>query len=253
MNVNKLFEFAINLGELMLINGAETYRVEDTLNRILSVSNLSTIDSVVMPTVIFATIGDDSIQSISVVKRVHRRGVHLNKVALANDLSRRFCSNSISLDNAISELKEIEKKSVLPVGKQIVTIGVMCGSFSFLFGATLLDMVAAFLVGLILGIIQTLLRNITRTNLVINVIGGATIALFSVFFNQYLHIGSHLDLIIVGSMMPLVPGVAITNAIRDTIQGDYLSGLSRAADAFVIAAGIAVGVGTVLKVFYLLS
>ena len=49
-----------------------------------------------------------------------------------------------------------------------------------------------------------------------------------------LPLGQHLDPIIIGSIMPLVPGVAITNAIRDTIQGDLVAGNSRATEAFLI-------------------
>ena len=46
--------------------------------------------------------------------------------------------------------------------------------------------------------------------------------------------------------MLLVPGLAITNAIRDTIAGDYVSGVARAADAFLCAVAIAVGAGFVM-------
>jgi uncharacterized membrane protein YjjP (DUF1212 family) len=255
MNYRKLFKFAVSVGELMLVNGAETYRVEDTINRILETSNLTTVDSIVMPTAIFATLDDDTIQSISFVKRVHRRGVHLNKVALANDLSRQFCSGNLTLNEAFQLLNEIEQQRAYPKLIDIVSKGVIGGSFAFLFGATFWNIPAAFFVGVILGITQQLLNKVTRLSLVISMLGGVVIAFFSIIITYYLpsNFDFDFDLIIVGSMMSLVPGVAITNAIRDTIQGDYLSGLSRTADAFIVAAAIAVGVGSVLKVFYLLT
>ena len=52
-----------------------------------------------------------------------------------------------------------------------------------------------------------------------------------------------MDTVIVSSLMPLVPGVAITNAVRDTLQGDYISGSARMLEAFLKAASIALGVG----------
>ena len=55
--------------------------------------------------------------------------------------------------------------------------------------------------------------------------------------------GMNLDVVIISSIMPLVPGVAITNAVRDILQGDYMSGNARVLEAFLTAAGIAVGVG----------
>ena len=56
-----------------------------------------------------------------------------------------------------------------------------------------------------------------------------------------------LDKVIIGGIIPLVPGVALTNGIRDVANCDYLSGTIRAIDAVLIAAGIALGVGLVLK------
>jgi len=63
--------------------------------------------------------------------------------------------------------------------------------------------------------------------------------------------GSHFDLIVVSSVMPMVPGVAITNAIRDTLHGDLISGVARTLDAFIVAASIAAGVGIVLSLLIL--
>ena len=48
--------------------------------------------------------------------------------------------------------------------------------------------------------------------------------------------------------MPLVPGVAITNAVFDTLHGDYLSGTARMLEAFVTAAAVAMGIGIGLGV-----
>ncbi len=59
-----------------------------------------------------------------------------------------------------------------------------------------------------------------------------------------------MDIIIIGSIMSLVPGVAITNAMRDTISGDFISGLSRGMEAVFSALAIAFGVGLILNVYF---
>ncbi len=56
------------------------------------------------------------------------------------------------------------------------------------------------------------------------------------------------DLIVIGGIMPLVPGMAITNAIRDVIAGDLLSGTSRGLEAALTSAAVAMGVVIVLAV-----
>ncbi len=64
-----------------------------------------------------------------------------------------------------------------------------------------------------------------------------------------LNICANLDKTIIGSIMLLVPGLTITNAIRDTIAGDLLSGITKAAEAFLVAISIAVGTGAILSLF----
>ncbi|MDD5934598.1 MAG: threonine/serine exporter family protein, partial [Clostridiales bacterium] len=62
--------------------------------------------------------------------------------------------------------------------------------------------------------------------------------------------GIHGDMepIIAGSIMPMLPGVALTNAFRDTLQGDYVSGTARLVEAIVIAVSLAIGIGAGLAV-----
>jgi len=253
MEHKKLFNFAISIGDIMLRNGAETSRVEDTINRILKTSQFTTVESFVTPTGIFATLDDPSIDMITYVKRVHKRDIHLYKVALANDLSRRFCSGSISLDEAYEQLNQIKEEP--PYNEYILMIakGLASGFFTIVFGGKLVDMIVSMIVGFVLAISQMILSKYETSKFFTDIIGGSIIALTAIVFYHYIGLGTNFDLIVVGAIMPLVPGVAITNAIRDTIQGDFISGVSRTADAFIVATSIAVGVGIVLKLFYVLT
>jgi hypothetical protein len=57
----------------------------------------------------------------------------------------------------------------------------------------------------------------------------------------------NLDIIIISALMPLFPGTAFTNGIRDTLKGDYVSGLAKIAEALVIA--VSLGLGVALGLF----
>lgn len=253
MDYKKLFNYAISTGEVMLRNGAETSRVEDTINHILKTSHLQTVESFVTPTGLFATLDDPTIDFISYIKRVHKREVNLHKVALANDLSRRFCKGQIGIDEAIVKLDEIIK--LKPYSPWIINLakGFGAGAFTVVYGGDIWDMLVACVIGFLLGCTQWVLYQLGAYKFFVDIIGGAVIGLLAILGTQFIPIGNHFDLIVVGGIMPLVPGVAITNAIRDTIQGDFLSGISRTADAFTVAASVAVGVGIVLRVFYMLG
>ena len=111
------------------------------------------------------------------------------------------------------------------------------------------DALAALVSGLCLGAANFFLDKTRTSKFFQLLLGSFVIGLASIFLNRCLHIGDSLNLIIIGAIMPLVPGVAITTAIRDVINGDLVSGVSRAADAFITAALIAAGVGFALKLY----
>jgi uncharacterized membrane protein YjjP (DUF1212 family) len=249
MNHKLLFNTALLAGEIMLRNGAETYRVEDTINRILAMSNFKVIESFVTPTGIFATLDDPSIEMITFVKRVNNRTIHLNKIALVNDLSRKFCSQSLCLEDTYEQLLAIQSEP--PYHPIILTIAIAlaAGFFSLVFGGNIYDFGVSVLNGFALSLIQMFLRHYGVSRFFVDLFGSMSIAIITVLMVYLIPLGQNMDIIIIGSIMPLVPGVAITNAVRDTIQGDLLSGVSRGLESLIVAISIAVGVGTGLTLF----
>lgn len=247
MSRKKVFDFALELGEIMLRNGAETYRVEDTMTRILKVTGCADTEVFVTPTGIFATLNNEDMEALSYTKRVNHRTLHLYKVSLANELSRSFCRGELSVDDARLQLKSIRAEaSYSPVMVVIATVGAS-GAFTYLFNGTHLDALCSGLIGLIVGILVVVLKRLEFSKFFIDLFGGIIIAALGLLLHKGLGMGLHFESIIAGSIMPFVPGVAITNAIYDTIQGNLLSGISRATEAVIIAASLAAGIGVVLS------
>ena len=54
---------------------------------------------------------------------------------------------------------------------------------------------------------------------------------------------------IIGMLMNLVPGIALTNAMREFIASDLISGMIKFAEAVITAIGIAIGVVVSLAIF----
>ncbi len=244
-----LFKFAIKAGEIMLRNGAETYRVEDTIERILRTQDLEIVESFVTPTGIFATMDEEDGETVTVVKRVRKRTIHLHKVALINHLSRQFVEGSLTLEEASQTLQEIESRKPYPPAIMIMSIGLAASFFTVVFGGSLRDFCSSLLIGIFLALLQQGFYNSRVSRFLVDLLGGSLIAVFALLFVNT-GLGAQLDKIIIGSIMPLVPGVAITNAVRDTIEGDLVSGISRGVEAFFIAVSIAAGVGIVLKIWF---
>lgn len=243
MNYKKLVEVALLAGEIMLASGAETYRVEDTITRILSVSGLQTAEAIVTGMAISVTLADEEECMISSVRRIGERATDLGKVYKVNTVSRQFCSCQIGVDEAYRELKQI--KATKPYGsfqKFLGNLGTVM-FFAVLLGGSYHDFAFATINGLIVALGLFGLGKIRLNTFFTNLLCACAVAVTSAFVQQILKVPISLDVVISGSILPLVPGVAITNAIRDTLQGDYMSGGARAIEAFVMATSIAIGIG----------
>lgn len=243
----ELVEVAVRAGEIMISSGAETHRVEDTITRILETSGFSQAEAFVLPTGITVTLSDEKEQTLSVTRRVLSGTSNLSRVYCANNVSRDFCAGKITLDEARDRLEKIRVEHANSVLVKIIGTMLATGAFAVLFGGSLLDGLAAMICGLFVGLENYYLRKFIGRDFLCDVFCAATItittAVIAYFAGKTSMIGIHPQYIIVGGIMPLVPGVAITNAIRDVLQGDFISACARLVEAFMIAAAVAVGVG----------
>jgi uncharacterized membrane protein YjjP (DUF1212 family) len=236
-------------GEIMLQSGAETYRVEDTMSRILKTSGLERTEAFVTPTGIFLTLGDSSIDSISLVKRVENRVTNLSYIYEVNNISRNLCDYVISLEEAHTKLKTI--KNSKQYGNSIYYISTILAALSFtvLLGGSWLNCLIAGLNGSLTVLTIVEMKRIKINIFIKNMVASILIALNSMIALHLFGSAIQLDMLIGGYIMPLLPGVALTNAIRDTLQGDFLSGGARMIESFVSATATAAGIGVGMAIF----
>ncbi len=240
MNYKLLMNTAILAGEIMLKSGAEAYRVEDTILHILKKANTEKADTIVLMTGIVATLDNPDMKTLTVIRRVESRGNNLNRIAKVNDISRRFCEDKISLEEAYEELQKIGGKQYRRVIYNIATICV-CGGFAPLFGGGWLEVAGAAISGAVLAAIVTIGKQLKIQGFIQDILSSFGLALMAIFLKKCFPL-MNMDTVIISGIMPLVPGVAITTAIRDTLQGDYLSGAARILEAFLCAVSVALGV-----------
>lgn len=246
--VKKLMQLAIFSGETLLKNGAEAYRVEDTMERICdSRDNIYNVNSFVTQTGIFLTFEYND-QSYVNFKRVRNVTINLKKISEVNNFSRKFVCTNISLDEGLRRIDKISKmKTYSKLDKAI--FGAAAGAFfTLMFGGNFRDFIAAYISSFLVISIMNITNEFKLTFFIDNFLGAFLASLFA-SISVKIGLGVNLDKIIIGSIMYLVPGVAITNAIRDTMSGDSLSGLSKGMEAILLAVAIAFGVWVVLSMF----
>lgn len=242
-------DVAVLAGEIMLKGGAEIYRVEDTMCRILRISQLERAEAFVTTTGIMATLDDTTMNPISIIRRVDQRKTNLNQIYLVNDISRRLCTNEIGLEDAYRELINIQKIEQYPDYILWISIVITTASFALVLGGSLVDCGISALNGAFIIVFMIITKRRNASIFIINMVTSIFIAIHTMIYMNLSGSYETMEIIIASSIMPMLPGVAITNAIRDTLQGDYLSGTARAMEAFIIAASIAVGIGVGLALF----
>lgn len=248
-NYKLLLDTAVLAGEVMLQSGAETYRVEDTMDRILQTSKLENIEAFALMTGIVVTLDGPQLEyPLTVMKRVSDRSTNLNNLIKANDISRKYCEGRLTLSETYEKLKKVKEKQYSRTIYNLATVGVATG-FAMMFDGSGLDIVVAAMVGLLLAAVITLGKIFKVHSILVDILSGISIAALTLAFKTFAFSQINMDIIIVSAIMPMVPGVAITNAIRDTVHGDYLSGSARMLEAFLKAASIAFGVGVGMALF----
>ena len=134
MEYGALMEMAVRAGEIMLASGAEVYRVEDTIHRILKHSGIARADVFVVTTGIVATIADASLPPLTLVKRVENRATNLNRIYQVNNVSREFCSGKLSVGEAQERLDRIANTTLYGFWKKCIGYAATTGFFAVLFG-----------------------------------------------------------------------------------------------------------------------
>jgi len=250
LDVKALFSVTLLAGEILLSSGAEIYRVEDTIHRLLRLSGIEAAESFVTPTCIIMTLRDPDSDTLTTLRRVTDREHNLARVAQVNKVARALCDNKISLEEASGTLEEIKQSKGYPEWAMMLLLFFLPVCFYMLFGG---QDIASGLICLVTGTWLALIRKVMiRTSLVRffhDLIRAAGVAFLASVMTRIFSADSNTNLIIISSIMPLVPGVSITTAIRDLLHGDYQSGTARGVEAFIIATAVAVGVGAGLFLF----
>lgn len=253
VNHEKILNFAVHIGELMLKSGAETYRVEDTITRILECHDFHSVDTFVIPTGIMVTIEDKTFSLTTKVVRVKNRSTRLDRVERLNQLSRDYVGGLISVDEGYARLNEIKEASGYKPHTVIIWIGISCSFFAIMFNANLLEFILSFFVGIGVGFLQYRLGNKQIVNFFVLFICSLFLG-FAIMFCQFVFKDAiQVEPIVIGCIMPLLPGVAFTTAVRDAISDELISGIARGIEAILMAVALAAGIGISFTISYWLG
>ena len=249
MDYAALMELVARIGVRLASCGAETYRVEESITRILSAYGQ---DGRVycVPNSLFITILIPDQLPFTRLCRMPKRGNDIDAVECYNSLSRRICTEVPDPALALKWVQETESQRkhyrypMVLLGHVLVASG-----FCFFFGGNHADCLCAAACGLFLGIISHFLSKWEANDFFRQI---AAAFLMSAFAYTLAHLGfsRNIDTVVIGTIMLLVPGLLFTNGIRDIIFGDTNSGINRVVEALLIAAAVALGTAAAWNLTY---
>lgn len=241
----EIMKVCLLAGQIMLQSGAETYRVEDTMMRIASSYGIDHTHSYMTPTGIIFSLEDP--QPMTRLNRITERTTNLYKIDRVNTLSRKISQGGMTIGEAYRELQEIDRtRAIYPLWLNVFMAALASGCFLIMFQGTWSDFIPAMLAGGIGYYCSVLLHRLIPVKFFAEFSGASMIGLCAVLFVKY-GFGQARDIIVISSVMPLVPGLLITNAIRDLMAGHLVSGLSKGAEAFITSFAIGAGIAFVLS------
>ncbi|MGN0997734.1 MAG: threonine/serine exporter family protein [Candidatus Ventricola sp.] len=244
-----VMEVAMKAGRLLLENGAEIFRVEETMERICRYYHADQPSFFVLSNGIFVTGGAQPSGRFARVEHIPVRGAQLDRVVAVNQLSREIESGLYTIDAAGARLDAIAAMPGKPYSHQIIASGVGSACFCLLFGGSAMDSAASLVAGLLLYAYVLYLSAPHMSRMIGHLLGGV-LASASCVLCYALGLGDDLSHMIIGAIIPLIPGIPFTNGIRDLADGDYISGSVRLLDALVTFLCIAAGVGVVIALYH---
>ncbi|NLY19809.1 MAG: threonine/serine exporter family protein [Tissierellia bacterium] len=244
----KLMNIAVYAGKLLLRSGSEIYRIEKSVQDICSShANIDSIEVFSMTTAIFISMKYQG-ETISEMIREREPSINLSYGKKVSNFTYDFCTKDISYEDAIAQLDDISSMKNYSLAFRSFGAGVTSAFFSVMFGGNINDFISALFIGFIVFFIIGTPKKLKFTFFVDDFLAAFLSSLLA-FFSIKAGFGHNIDMIIIGTIMPYVPGISLTIGVRDAMMGDYVSGVMEIIKAIFKALAIAIGVGIVLSIY----
>ena len=246
MDYNTLLELTTNIGYKLAMNGAETFRIEESIRRILAAYGIES-EVFAITNCLTVSIETHDGKPMTRMRRIGFHGNDLDNVEKYSNLSRKICNEKPEPHVAQQWLQETDA-SLRTYSLPILLLGNFLGAFGFaiVFGGSFTDGICSGISGVLIGLIHYFLGK-RKVNPFFTTIAAAFIMSFSSYTMGVLGLARNTDMVIIGALMILVPGLIFTNAMRDIIFGDTNSGINRIVQVLLVAAAIALGTGAGLR------
>ena len=238
--MKKYLTCVMDVGECMLTSGAEIHRVEESVDRMCKAYGAVRVDVFIITSSMVVTVFDAEEQTYTQTRRITAYTTDFEKIHHLNALSRRICQEKPAPETVQQELERIRLCKTYPFWLECICYSVIAGAFTLFFGGNLGEMLVSLAVGLMVRLGISLCE-LAISNKIFSKFFSAALATALAMLAVRLGWIDSIDKIIIGNIMTLIPGIGLTNALRDLFTGDSIAGLLRSIEAALTALAIAAG------------
>ena len=245
MDDDEILSCILDMGEALLTSGAEVMRVEDTIMRLCRVYGFASCDVFTITSSIVLTAHTSGGHVLTQTRRIRRRDTDLGRVERVNALSRSLCEAPVPPTQLRAQVAQLRATAQYPLWVRFIMYAVISAAFSLFFGGCMGDALSAAVSGMVLFVSLRACEHMHLNDILLHMMCSALAALTAAGLVA-LGVGQSADKIIIGNIMLLIPGIALTTSLRDMINGDMISGLLGMCEAVLKALAIAIGCAAVL-------
>lgn len=244
MEAKQVLEISLSVGKMLLSNGAEAYRVEETIERICKAYNLQ-CECLVTAKGVFLSVIDGNNEKVTSLKKVKNRGVDLYRIELINSFSRNLQDKPVSYEEAKETLKEIDSVAFFSLPVRLFAASMTSFVYSLFFNGTIYDAIVSAIISMGIYYMLEKVSNVGFFQFFQFFLSGFIIGILSLACENFFPLVSRGN-IITGAIMILVPGVPLTNGIKDIIYDDFMSGMVKFGEAMLVVTAMGAGIATAL-------
>ena len=238
MDYDRLITLGAELGRLLMTSGAEIYRVEESVNRLLSAYGLEP-QVFAIPNCLIVSLTTPQGHPVTRMCRIPAHGTDIELLERCNQLCRRLCQSPPAVEEA--QVDALPQRRVYPAGVVLAGHVLAAAFFALFLGGGLADGFAAAFCGLAVSLLMLYGQRLTGSNQFFRTAVCAAAAAGLALMLVRSGVGNSVEAVTIGTLMLLVPGISLTNAMREIMGGDVISGVNRMAEVILVATAIALG------------
>lgn len=244
---DNILRIALDIGEGLLKSGGDVRRVEYTIEKICKAYGAAHVEVFCINFVIEASVRMADGEYSNQIRRIIDISYHLGSLEEYNNLSRHLCEKTPSFNEIDKRIKEIKKKRKYPLALTTLGNALGAGSFAVFFGGNFTDAVISAVIAVVIALLGTV--EFEYFNKMLHTLMMSFVASLLSCIIVATGVPCNLDMVNIGTIMTLVPGVYLGNAMRDLLCGDTLSGSVKTVQSFITVIMMAIGYAVPIFLF----